>query len=87
MIDRAVALTKEVCHDVEMACSRFRDDSEIMLLHGQPGNGREVSDTLAAIVRGALAAAERTDCDGRDCCEILLAINTQSIFFSGLSDP
>lgn len=63
MLDLAVALTKGVCHEVEMACSRFRDDSEIMLLRGQLGNGREVSDTLAAIVRGALAAAERTDGD------------------------
>ncbi|WP_035741846.1 FAD:protein FMN transferase [Arthrobacter sp. MA-N2] len=62
MLDQAVDLSKGVCHEVEMACSRFRDDSELMLLRGQLG-GREISDVLAAIVRSALAAAEMTDGD------------------------
>ncbi|MCZ9880368.1 FAD:protein FMN transferase [Arthrobacter sp. B2a2-09] len=63
MLDPAVDLSKDVCLEVEMACSRFRDDSELMLLRGQLGDGREISDVLAAIVRGALAAAEMTDGD------------------------
>ncbi len=63
MLDQAVDLSKAVCHDVEMACSRFRDDSELMILRGQLADGREISDVLAAIVRSALAAAEMTDGD------------------------
>ncbi|WP_284981672.1 FAD:protein FMN transferase [Arthrobacter sp. efr-133-TYG-118] len=63
MLDQAVSLSKAVCHDVEMACSRFRDDSEVMILRSQLAGGREISDVLAAIVRSALAAAEMTDGD------------------------
>lgn len=63
MLGQAVDLSKAVCHDVEMACSRFRDDSELMTLGSQLADGREISDVLAAIVRSALAAAEMTDGD------------------------
>lgn len=56
----AVRLAKEVCADVEMACSRFRTDSEIIRLRAQLVDGWEVSDTLAGIVRGALTAAQET---------------------------
>lgn len=63
VLGQAVDLCKAVCHDVEMACSRFRDDSELMTLGSQLADGREISDVLAAIVRSALAAAEMTDGD------------------------
>lgn len=63
MLDQAVGLCREVCHDVEMACSRFRDDSELMILGSRLSEGQEISEVFAAIVRSALAAAEMTDGD------------------------
>ncbi|OOP65066.1 hypothetical protein BMF89_01360 [Arthrobacter sp. SRS-W-1-2016] len=63
MLDRAVDLCRDVCHGVEMACSRFRDDSELMIFGSRLSEGQEISDVLAAIVRSALAAAEMTDGD------------------------
>ncbi len=55
VLAEAVRLAKEVRADVEMACSQFRTDSEIFRLRAQLADGCEVSDTLAGIVRSALA--------------------------------
>ncbi len=60
VLAEAVRLAKELCADVGMACSRFRTDSEIIRLRPELADGCEVSDTLAGIVRGALAAAQET---------------------------
>lgn len=57
----AVRLARTVCDEVELACSRFRDDSEILRRRSALAQGCEVSDALAGIVRAALAAAEDTD--------------------------
>jgi FAD:protein FMN transferase len=51
---------------VEAACSRFHPDSELSLLNGQATQGAlttTVSPMLAALLRVALDAAERTDGD------------------------
>ncbi len=49
------------CADVDLACSRFRADSEICALHG--GRAQQVSPLLAEAIAVALRAAEMTDGD------------------------
>ncbi|GCE43661.1 Thiamin biosynthesis lipoprotein ApbE [Rhodococcus wratislaviensis] len=48
---------------VELACSRFRADSELTLLARRRGQPTEVSVLLADLLRAALTAADRTDGD------------------------
>jgi thiamine biosynthesis lipoprotein len=49
--------------EVELACSRFRPDSEIMRVYAGAGRPVRVSLRLAELIAAALAAAERTDGD------------------------
>lgn len=46
---------------VDLACSRFRKDSELMLLQAALASGSTVSPLLALLVRSALDAARWTD--------------------------
>ena len=50
-------------HDVDLACSRFRPDSELELVNDNAGTAIEVSPLLIDAVRVALRAAALTDGD------------------------
>ena len=52
-----------VLDDIDLACSRFRDDSEVMAKAPLFPVGALVSDTLADLMRLALASAAETDGD------------------------
>lgn len=59
-LNRARRIADRILVNVEMACSRFRDDSELRLIGGRASEGVEVSDMLAALVDRALLAARST---------------------------
>ncbi len=60
---RAQGLIVDYLREVEVACSRFRSDSEVVALTAAGGHPRVVSPLLADLVRAALGAAERTNGD------------------------
>jgi len=60
---RAHRLIVGYLREVEVACSRFRSDSEVVALTAAGGHPRVVSALLADLVRAALGAAERTNGD------------------------
>lgn len=62
-LDRAVEITRLVLDQVDAACSRFRQDSELAVLAPDLPGGVEVSELLATLVRAALRAAESTGGD------------------------
>ncbi|MGA0567385.1 FAD:protein FMN transferase [Rathayibacter sp. KR2-224] len=57
-LDAAEHAVREVLDAVDLACSRFRSDSELSLLRGRLAHGATVSPMLAALVTAALQAAE-----------------------------
>lgn len=57
----AVALLRTLLVDIDLACSRFRPDSEITRLHRAAGASTEVSPLLFAALEVALSAAGRSD--------------------------
>jgi thiamine biosynthesis lipoprotein len=59
-LPRAEALVREVCDQVERACSRFRPDAEIHALTRAAGRMVPVSPVLADLLAAALDAAEST---------------------------
>jgi thiamine biosynthesis lipoprotein len=59
----AVAVVRAVLADVEQACSRFREDSELMRLQPLLADGALVSPLLLELVQCALDAARWTDGD------------------------
>ena len=60
-VTAAAALAAEVLHEVDVACSRFRDDSDLMRANRSAGSPVEVSPVLVGAVRVALEAAAETD--------------------------
>lgn len=58
---RAEALTRRVLDDVDLACSRFRDDSDLSRLNAAPGEWVAVDPLLVEAVRVAVDAARLTD--------------------------
>ncbi|WP_120337555.1 FAD:protein FMN transferase [Cryobacterium soli] len=62
-IGLAATLADALLADVDRAASRFRTDSELQLVAGRLHAGVEVSNTLADLVRQALASAALTDGD------------------------
>ena len=56
----AGALVDELLAEIETACSRFRDDSELMTLARDGEGGAELSPLLAELVAEALEAARDT---------------------------
>jgi thiamine biosynthesis lipoprotein len=56
-------IADELFDRIDLACSRFRGDSELNRIAPRLPDGVEVSETLALLVRHALAAAESTDGD------------------------
>ncbi len=61
--DEAAELVKEQLAEVDAACSRFREDSELMRLQATVGADRAVtvSPLLAVLIGAALEAAEKSD--------------------------
>lgn len=62
LTDARQALTRWLAR-VDHACSRFRDDSEIMALDHSGGRDRPISDVLTEAIAAALRGAELTDGD------------------------
>jgi thiamine biosynthesis lipoprotein len=60
-LERAAQLTGDVLAEIDLACSRFRDDSELARLRDSLPTGAIVSQTLADLINGALLAAEWSD--------------------------
>ncbi len=60
-VEDATALAADVLHEVDLACSRFRDDSDLMRANRGAGTPVEVSPVLLGAVRVALEAAAETD--------------------------
>ncbi|MGZ4631068.1 MAG: FAD:protein FMN transferase [Actinomycetes bacterium] len=54
-------IVTETTDAVDLACSRFRPDSELSRLAGHHGRARTVSPLLAELVRAALTAARLSD--------------------------
>jgi FAD:protein FMN transferase len=57
----AVTVLRQELDDIDLACSRFRDDSEISGLHRAAGRTVQVSPLLATAIAVALRAARLTD--------------------------
>jgi len=60
-LSSAVAMLHALVTEVDLACSRFRLDSEITWLHASAGAACAVSPLLYAALDVAMSAAERTD--------------------------
>jgi FAD:protein FMN transferase len=62
-LDRARDAVEAVIDELDRACSRFRDDSELTALNAAAGGWCDVSPLLLDAVRAALRAARLTDGD------------------------
>jgi thiamine biosynthesis lipoprotein len=62
-LEPARAEVRRVLDEVDLACSRFREDSEIVALTGAGGEPVKVSPPLFAAVGAAVRAAQLTDGD------------------------
>ncbi|MES2169686.1 MAG: FAD:protein FMN transferase [Actinomycetota bacterium] len=62
-VDAAAEIVRNVMGEVELACSRFRPDSELMLGGSLYSDGHSVSATLGMLVDSALEVARLTDGD------------------------
>ncbi|HEX5190387.1 MAG TPA: FAD:protein FMN transferase [Streptosporangiaceae bacterium] len=68
LLDNARAIADAELAAVDLACSRFRPDSELSRLNRTPGALTRVSELFAALVAEALRAAEMTDGDVDPTC-------------------
>jgi thiamine biosynthesis lipoprotein len=62
-LERARSTVERVVWDFDLACSRFREDSELTALNAASGSELEVSPLLLESVQTALRAASLTDGD------------------------
>ncbi len=62
-LTQARAILERQLDEVDRACSRFRDDSELMRVNARPGRTVQVEPLLVEAVEVALRAAELTDGD------------------------
>ena len=60
-LDLASAAVQRLLDEVDLAYSRFRDDSELSRLNASPGRSTRVTPLLADAIDVALRAAQRTD--------------------------
>jgi thiamine biosynthesis lipoprotein len=60
-LGRAAAIVDDVLADVDLACSRFRPDSELLTLVRDPAGWSTLSPMLAHLLRTALGAAAQTE--------------------------
>ena len=58
--DVAECLLARVLDEIDLACSRFRDDSELAMLHGESGRAVQVSALLFEALEVACRVAART---------------------------
>lgn len=63
VVDQAEALLRRELEDIDMACSRFREDSELSRVNAAAGEVVEVGDLLTRALAVALRAAEMTGGD------------------------
>lgn len=63
MLPEAEAAVRAVVADVDLACSRFRSDSELMMLQPAMAGGATISGMLRHLMERALYAARLTDGD------------------------
>ena len=63
LLAAAKAAVDEVLRDVDTACSRFRDDSELTRLNRRAGTETQVSPLLCRALEEGLRAARVTDGD------------------------
>jgi thiamine biosynthesis lipoprotein len=59
-LSAALRRVNQLVAEVDLACSRFRDDSEIVALSRTAGETTQLSPLLSAVLRAALDAAEQT---------------------------
>lgn len=59
--DAAERAVRQVLHHVDRACSRFREDSDLVRANAQAGRVVDVDPLLVEAAEAALDAAERTD--------------------------
>lgn len=62
-IEEAVAVVEATMREVDSACSRFREDSELSRLSGDLERGADVSPMLASLVDAAIESARWSDGD------------------------
>ncbi|MGN6678855.1 MAG: FAD:protein FMN transferase [Streptosporangiaceae bacterium] len=67
-LDEAQQILSGQIAAIDLACSRFRPDSELSALNGSSGKRRTVSPLFAAALAAALRAAEITDGDVDPTC-------------------
>jgi len=60
-LPQAEAITRQLLDDVDRACSRFRDDSDLSRLNAAPGRWVAVDPLLVEATRVAVEAARLTD--------------------------
>jgi thiamine biosynthesis lipoprotein len=70
---RARAIADEMLAAVDLACSRFRPDSELVALNAAAGEPRTISATFAELITAALRAARLTGGDVDPTCGRALA--------------
>jgi len=84
-LELAVAAVREVVAAIDLACSRFRNDSELTALNRARGQTTRVSPLLADAVGAALRAAQLTDgAVDPTLGEALIALGYDSDFDLGL---
>ncbi len=71
-IEGARALAEQVLAEVDLACSRFRPDSELVRLNAAAGQRVAISATFADLLAAAIRAAELTDGDVDPTCALAL---------------
>ncbi|HEY2641494.1 MAG TPA: FAD:protein FMN transferase [Streptosporangiaceae bacterium] len=69
----ARALADRVLAEVDLACSRFRPDSELVRLNAAAGQPVDISPTFADLLATAIRAAQLTDGDVDPTCGVALA--------------
>jgi thiamine biosynthesis lipoprotein len=67
-IQQARAIADRVLADVDLACSRFRPDSELVRLNAAAGKPLAISATFADLLNAALRAAKLTGGDVNPAC-------------------
>ena len=62
-LEPARRAVERVVAEVDLACSRFREDSELSFVNASPGRAVHVSPLMIEAIEAALRAAEQTDGD------------------------
>ncbi|MGH2907720.1 MAG: FAD:protein FMN transferase [Solirubrobacteraceae bacterium] len=88
LVGAARAAVERIIAEIDAACSRFREDSELMALNRSGGRPTRVSPLLFDAVQAAVRAAALTDGDVDPTLgEALIALGYDRDFTCGLDDP